>query len=150
MIWILIIIAIVGIIVAFMLGSTSGQVVGSVQSHGGMRVKYAKLIEHILTGHKDAEIFGETRTYLRAGVSNYGGTTLWHIQQSTNNVVIIQYEVKDNPVCPSFELEWKFPDTMDQNEMMMVMDIDIQKKLMQLNPYHTPVLNEDILSQLAD
>ncbi len=68
----------------------------------------------------------------------------------TNNVVIIQYEVKDNPACPSFELEWKFPDTMDQNEMMMVMDIDIQKKLMQLNPYHTPVLNEDILSQLAD
>lgn len=58
--------------------------------------------------------------------------------------------MKDNLDCPSFELEGKFPDTIDQNEMMMVMDIDTQKKLMQLNPYHTPVLNEDILSQLAD
>jgi hypothetical protein len=131
MIW-AIIIAIV-IFVAFKLGSTSGQVVGSVNSSGGMRAKYAKLLENILGGHKDSKIFVETRTYIRAGVSNYGGTTLFHIQQSTGNKVIIQYEVKDNPVVPSYQLEWTFPDDMDQDEMMAVMAMDIQKKMMQMN-----------------
>ena len=130
MIW-AIIIAIV-IFIAFKLGSTSGQVVGSVNSSGGMRAKYAKLLENILGGHKDSKIFVETRTYIRAGVSNYGGTTLFHIQQSTGNKVIMQYEVKDNPVVPSYQLEWTFPDDMDQDEMMAVMAMDIQKKMMQM------------------
>lgn len=127
MIWVIIVAVIV--FIAFKIGSTSGQVVGSVNNCGGMRVKYARLLENILSGHKDSKVFVETRTYLRAGVSNYGGTTLFHIQQSTGNKVIIQYEVKDNPAVPAFQLEWAFPDDMDQNEMMVVISNDIQKKM---------------------
>lgn len=127
MIWIIIVAIIV--FIAFKIGSTSGQAVGSVNNSGGMRVKYARLLENILGGHKDSKVFVETRTYLRAGVSNYGGTTLFHIQQSTGNKVIIQYEVKDNPAVPAFQLEWVFPDDMDQNEMMVVISNDIQKKM---------------------
>lgn len=127
MIWIIIVAIIV--FIAFKIGSTSGQVVGSVNNSGGMRVKYARLLENILSGHKDSKVFVETRTYLRAGVSNYGGTTLFHIQQSTGNKVIIQYEVKDNPAVPAFQLEWVFPDDMDQDEMMVVISNDIQKKM---------------------
>ena len=127
MIWVIIVAVIV--FIAFKIGSTSGQVVGSVNNCGGMRVKYARLLENILSGHKDSKVFVETRTYLRAGVSNYGGTTLFHIQPSTGNKVIIQYEVKDNPAVPAFQLEWVFPDDMDQNEMMVVISNDIQKKM---------------------
>lgn len=127
MIWVIIVAVIV--FIAFKIGSTSGQVVGSVNNCGGMRVKYARLLENIHSGHKDSKVFVETRTYLRAGVSNYGGTTLFHIQQSTGNKVIIQYEVKDNPAVPAFQLEWVFPDDMDQNEMMVVISNDIQKKM---------------------
>lgn len=127
MIWIIIVAIIV--FIAFKIGSTSGQVVGSVNNSGGMRVKYARLLENILSGHKDSKVFVETRTYLRAGVSNYGGTTLFHIQQSTGNKVNIQYEVKDNPAVPAFQLEWVFPDDMDQDEMMVVISNDIQKKM---------------------
>lgn len=127
MIWVIIVAIIV--FIAFKFGSTSGQIVGSVKNSGGMRVKYARLLENILGGHKDSKVFAETRTYIRAGVSNYGGTTLFHIQQSTDNKVIIQYEVKDNPAVPAFQLEWVFPDTMDQDEMMVVMGSDIQKKM---------------------
>lgn len=118
-------------IIAFKLGSTSGQVIGSVNSSGGMRVKYARLLNNILAGHKDSKIFEETRTYIKAGVSNYGGTTYFHIQQSTNNKVIIQYEVKDNPAVPSFQLSWTFPDDMDQDEMRNVIAMDIFKKMKQ-------------------
>ena len=127
MIWVIIVAVIV--FIAFKIGSTSGQVVGSVNNCGGMRVKYARLLENILSGHKDSKVFVETHTYLRAGVSNYGGTTLFHIQQSTGNKVIIQYEVKDNPAVPAFQLEWVFPDDMDQDEMMVVISNDIQKKM---------------------
>ena len=127
MIWVIIVAVIV--FIAFKIGSTSGQVVGSVNNCGGMRVKYARLLENILSGHKDSKVFVETRTYLRAGVSNYGGTTLFHIQQSTGNKVIIQYEVKDNPAVPAFQLEWVFPDDMDQNDMIVVRCNDIQKKM---------------------
>ena len=127
MIWVIIVAVIV--FIAFKIGSTSGQVVGSVNNSGGMRVKYARLLENILSGHKDSKVFVENRTYLRAGVSNYGGTTLFHIQQSTGKKVIIQYEVKDNPAVPAFQLEWVFPDDMDQDEMMVVISNDIQKKM---------------------
>lgn len=127
MIWVIIVAVIV--FIAFKIGSTSGQVVESVNNSGGMRVKYARLLENILSGHKDSKVFVETRTYLRAGVSNYGGTTLFHIQQSTGNKVIIQYEVKDNPAVPAFQLEWVFPDDMDQDEIMVVISNDIQKKM---------------------
>lgn len=131
MIWVIIIVIAVVVVIAFKLGSTSGQVIGSVNSSGGMRVKYAKLLNNILSGHKDSKIFAETRTYIKAGVSNYGGTTLFHIQQSTGNKVIIQYEVKNNPVVPSFQLTWTFPDDMDQDEMRNVIVLDIQRKIMQ-------------------
>ena len=61
-----IVIAIV-VFIAFKLGSTSGQVVGCVQSSGGMRVKYAKLLDIILGGHKDSQIFVETGLIFEQG-----------------------------------------------------------------------------------
>lgn len=128
MIWVILIA--LGLFIAFKIGSTSGQVVGNVNRNGGMRSKYGRLIENILGGHKECVVLGETRTYIRLGVSNYGGTTLFHIQQSIDNKVIIQYEVKNNPIIPSFQLEWVFPDDMNQDDMMEVMAIDIQKKMM--------------------
>jgi hypothetical protein len=131
MIWVIIIVIAVIVVIAFNIGSTSGQVIGSVNNSGGMRVKYAKLLNNILSGHKDSKIFVETRTYIKAGVSNYGGTTLFHIQQSTDNKVIIQYEVKNNPVVPSFQLTWTFPDDMDQDEMRNVIAADILRKMKQ-------------------
>ena len=65
MIWVIIIVIAVVVVIAFKLGSTSGQVIGSVNNSGGMRVKYAKLLNNILSGHKDSKIFAETRTYIK-------------------------------------------------------------------------------------
>ena len=127
MIWVIIVAVIV--FIAFKIGSTSGQVVGSVNNCGGMRVKYARLLENILSGHKDSKVFVETRTYLRAGVSNYGGTTLFHIKQSANNQVKVTYEIKNNPVCPNFTIEYNFPDDMDQDLMMDSIGNGIQNKM---------------------
>lgn len=127
-----ILLTVVIIYIVFKLGSTSGKVIQKVNDAGGMRLKYAKLLENILEGHKDCKILLETRTYIRAGVSNYGGTTLFHIQQSTGNIVLIEYEIMDNPIIRSFQLKWSFPDNMNQDEMMAVIAVDIQKKMMQM------------------
>ena len=72
----------------------------------------------------------ETRTYIRAGVSNYGGSTIFHIQQCPNNTVMIDYDVSNNPVIPNFSLRFTFPDTMDQDEMMEQIGLGIQRKMM--------------------
>lgn len=130
MIWVIIVIIIV--IVAFKIGSKSGEMVSSSSNAGGMRVKYAKLLELILNGHAESRIVTETRTYIRAGVSNYGGTTMFHIQQSTGSTVLIDYEVSNNPAVPSFTLHFAFPDNMNQEEMYEQIAMGVQRKMQQL------------------
>lgn len=130
MIWVIIVIVV--IIVAFRIGSKSGEMVSSSTNAGGMRIKYAKLIDCILEGHPESKILVETRTYIRVGVSNYGGTTLFHIQQGSGNTVLIDYEVSHNPAVPNFTLHFSFPDNMNQEEMCEQIGIGIQKKMQHL------------------
>ena len=129
--WIIILV-IVGFIIIYNFGKRSGETIGRVKSDGGMRLKYAVLIKHILAGHKDCRILTETRTYIRAGVSNYAGSTIFHIQQCPNNTVMIDYDVSNNPVFGKFSLRFTFPDDMDQDTMMEQIGIGIQRKMMEL------------------
>lgn len=130
MIWVILVVVIV--IIAFKLGNKTGEIVSSANSAGGMRTKYAKLLEFILNGHPDSKIVVETRTYIRAGVSNYGGTTMFHIQQNTGNTVLIDYEVSNNPAVPSFTLHFSFRDDLDQGQMYEQICVGIQNKMQQL------------------
>ncbi|MDE7420835.1 MAG: hypothetical protein K2N35_11570 [Muribaculaceae bacterium] len=129
--WIVILLIIV-VIVVYNFGKRTGETVGRVNSDGGMRHKYGKLLNHILQGHKECKILAETRTYIRAGVSNYGGNTIFHIQQCPNNTVMIDYEVSKNPAISDFNLRFTFPDTMDQDEMMKQIGLGIQRKMIGL------------------
>lgn len=126
--WILIIMTIIGIVI-YHLSKPWRETIRKVNATGGMDVRYARLIQNILDGHKDCQIIGGTRTYIRLGVSNLGGTIMFHIQQCSNNTVMIDYDVSNNPVIPSFNLRFTFPDTMDQDEMMERIAMGIQNKL---------------------
>lgn len=130
MIWVIIVIVIV--IITFKLGNQTGKMVSSASGAGGMRTKYGKLLENILNGHPESKIVVETRTYIRAGVSNYGGTTMFHIQQNTGGIVLIDYEVSNNPAVPSFTLHFSFRDDMDQEQMYNQICMGIQNKMQQL------------------
>lgn len=129
--WIFILIIIGGFLI-YKFGKNTGEAVGSVRADGGMRLKYSKLLNHILEGHNDCKIITETRTYIRAGVSNYGGTTMFHIQQCPNHTVMIDYDVSNNPVLGKFSLRFTFPDDMDQDLMMEQIGLGVQKKMMRL------------------
>ena len=122
----------IGIAVAVIISRNihdSNEAVTSVSTAGGMRFKYATLLSHILSGHVDSRIYVETRTYIKAGVSNYGGTTMFYIQQCPGNIVMIDYEVSNNPVSPNFTLHFKFDDRMDQNLMMVKIAERVQERM---------------------
>lgn len=129
--WIFLLV-IIGAFLVYKFGKNTGKTIRSVQSAGGMRLKYSKLLNHILEGHKDSRIIIETRTYIRAGVSNYGGTTMFHIQQCPNHIVMIDYDVSNNPVFGNFSLRFTFPDNMDQDSMMEQIAIGVKRKMMGL------------------
>lgn len=130
MIWAILVIVVV--VIAFKLGNKTGEMVSSSSNAGGMRTKYAKLLEYILNGHPESKIVVETRTYIRAGVSNYGGTTMFHIQQSSDGIVLIDYDVSRNPAIPSFTLHFSFRDDMDQELMYEQICTGVQKKMQQI------------------
>lgn len=130
MIWAILVFVVV--VIAFKLGNKTGEMVSSSSNAGGMRTKYAKLLGYILNGHPESKIVVETRTYIRAGVSNYGGTTMFHIQQSTGGVVLIDYDVSHNPAVPSFTLHFSFRDDMDQELMYEKICMGVQEKMQQI------------------
>lgn len=104
---------------------------GQSSSDGRMRQKYSKPLNHILEGHRGCKILKETSNYISAGVSNYGGSTLFKIHDDPNrNIVNIEYEVSKNPVVPNFLLNFSFPDSKDQEEMMIEIAKGIQNKMM--------------------
>ena len=127
-----VILIIVGAILIYKFGKRSGETIGRVQTDGGMRLKYSVLIKNILEGHRDCKILVETRTYIRVGVMNYGGSTIFHIQQCPNDTVMIDYHVANNPAVPNFSLRFTFPYSKDQNEMMEEIGLGIQRKMMSL------------------
>ena len=55
---------------------------------------------------------------------------MFHIQQTSNNAVIIDYDVSDNPLVGSFSLRFTFPDNMDQDEMMVQIGLGVQRKML--------------------
>lgn len=94
-----------------------------------MRKKYSTLVEHMLSGHREARIMKETGTEIVVGVDNYGGYTALHIQQETGNMVRLVYVVKNNPTIRSFLVEKRFRDNMDQNLMLGEISVEVQHKL---------------------
>lgn len=75
MLWAIIVAVVVYFIYKFV--NESNDVVAKTEKEGGMRKKYHVLLDFILTGHSDAKIVQETRTFISAGVSNYGGSTMF-------------------------------------------------------------------------
>lgn len=86
---------------------------------GRMRYKYSTLVNYWLGGHKDAKIIQENNNLIQVGVSNYGGATIITIYELSNARCKIRYAVSNNPVFRDFHLDFDFPTTMNQEEMIL-------------------------------
>jgi glutamine phosphoribosylpyrophosphate amidotransferase len=99
-----------------------------IKSDGGIRRKYATLVDHFLSGHPNCRIFQETNTFVSVGVSGAGGSQVYYIYPSYGNVSI-RMEIKNNPLLGNLKKEWTFPENMDQEDMIFKMNADIEEMM---------------------
>ena len=73
--------------------------------------KYFAVVEKMLSGHPQSEIFIIKPNYLALGVKNYGGETIFTLTETPLNTVKITFEIKNNPPVPNFILRFEFNQT---------------------------------------
>lgn len=120
--WIIIILSILAIIVArffYALNKNNKKI----SSQGGMRTKYNCLINHILNGDTRARIIQDTSNAVLIGLSNFGGSTYFDINEAFSSVTI-RWKI-DSPVFGKHNQEWEFPENFDQNEIYNTIESDI-------------------------
>ncbi|MDE6033106.1 MAG: hypothetical protein K2G15_03985 [Muribaculaceae bacterium] len=102
-----------------------------IKKEGGVRKKYAILINHFLSGHKQSQIFQDDNTLVSVGVMGIAGSQIYFISPAYGNVSI-RMEIKNNPLFGNTKMEWLFPEDMDQNLMIERIEQDIKLRFMNL------------------
>ena len=97
-----------------------------ITSEGGVRIKYATLIEYFLSAHENSRVFQETNTFVSVGVSGMGGSQIFSIYPSYGNITITM-QIKNNPIMGNLKKEWTFPEHMNQEDMIININMDIEK-----------------------
>lgn len=100
-----------------------------IRKEGGVRKKYAILVNHFLSSHERCRIFQDTNTMVSVGVSGSAGSQIYYIYPSYGNVTV-RMEVKNNPIWGNMKMEWTFPDSMNQEKMMEKINTDIESRFM--------------------
>ncbi len=106
------------------------------KAHGGIRTKYAQLIQSLLDSDPRVKIIQETTTFVNVGISGPAGAQSFFLQQIRNKL-IVQIVIKNNPLLGNMTIERTFPENMNQeemmNELMEAQQTEIQKKISRLN-----------------
>ena len=102
-----------------------------ISSEGGVRKKYKVLIDSLLSADPRNKVFQETNTFVAVGISGAAGSQIFYIQ-ATLGTVTIQMKVNNNPLFGNLNMEWKFPESMNQEHMLIKMNEDISKKMQSL------------------
>lgn len=97
-----------------------------ITSEGGVRKKYATLVECFLSAHENSRILQETNTFVSVGVSGMGGSQIFSIYPTYGNVTITM-QIKNNPIMGNLKKKWTFPENMDQEDMIFNINKDILK-----------------------
>ena len=99
---------------------------------GGIRNKYAKLIQMISDSDKRIRIIQETSTFVNVGISGPAGAQSFLLYQ-TYGKLTVQIVIKNNPLLGNMKIERSFPEDMDQEEIMKELIVaqneEIQNKL---------------------
>ena len=123
-------ILIVGLVILYFLKKLTFSFIDdefNVKSQGGMKKKYAVLIEHLMHCEPRLKILEESNTYIAVGIVGMAGSQIYHFTHICGKVEIVM-RMKDNPLWGNMEMKWDFPETMDQQEMIRIMDKDLAEK----------------------
>jgi hypothetical protein len=130
MIWIIIIAVIVIIMSKFFYDRN--QQATKIVKEGGMKKKYSKLIDYLLSGDSRAKIYYESPSSITLGASSIGGTVLFILTQTFGKLTV-QWKF-DSPVLGNHKIEWDFPEYDDHEKMIERIANDLlkyQKNMMQ-------------------
>lgn len=98
------------------------------KTQGGVRQKYSKIVDFVLSSHPDSKIFHQDNTSVVVGVQGIAGSQVFYITKSFG-VVIIQMKVRNNPLCGNLERVWKFPENMDQEKIIEQITVDTKRDM---------------------
>lgn len=96
-----------------------------IKNQGGIRTKYATLVDHFLHANEQCRILREDNTFVAVGIKGLAGSQVYSIYPSYYGKVTIRMEIKNNPLFGNMKEEWTFPEDMNQEYMIM----NINKKL---------------------
>lgn len=112
----LIFIILVIVIVIIKFAKSSIVETDKIVKEGGMRIKYKTLIDNFIDPSSGMKIIEETNKYVCVGMKNSSGSIAFHFQH-TFNQIDVTFEMK-NIFIGNHKLDWSFPETMDQDEMI--------------------------------
>lgn len=112
----LIFVIIIVIIVIFNFAKDSYNENDKLVKQGGMRVKYRTLIDNFIDPDSGLDVVKETNNYVCVGTQNAAGSIAFHFQHSFNKITVT-FEMK-NLFIGNHKLDWTFPETMDQQQMI--------------------------------
>lgn len=88
----------------------------SVAKEGGIRIKYKTLIDHFICPEEGLNVLSETNTYVCVGTKNAAGSMVFHFQH-TFKKINVTFKL-NNVFLGNHKLEWDFPETMPQEDMI--------------------------------
>lgn len=121
--WFIIIFIVICIVVKFAYDNHQQGV--KVNKEGGMVNKYTVLVEHLLSGHQHARIVRQSSTSIDLGVASSGGVTAFYLIQTFGSLTV-KWKLQ-SPLFGNHNLEWTFPEYLDQQKMIDQMNNDLHK-----------------------
>ena len=112
----LIFIIIVVVVIITKFAKNSIEETDKMVKEGGMRIKYKTLIDNFIDPSSGMKVIEETNKYVCVGMTNSCGSVVFHFQH-TFNQIDVTFEMK-NIFIGNHKLDWSFPETMDQDEMI--------------------------------
>lgn len=113
--WTIIIVIVVFIVGKFIFDSINQS--NEMKAQGGVRTKYAHLIQLLLDSDPRVRIIQATNTFVNVGLSGPAGAQSFFLQQTFGKLTV-QIVIKNNPLLGNMTIERTFPEDMDQDEMM--------------------------------
>lgn len=83
---------------------------------GGIYNKYKVLIDNFIGPNSGMKVIQKTNKYMCVGMKNNSGSIVFHFQHTFNKINVI-FEMK-NVFIGDHKLDWDFPETMPQTDMI--------------------------------
>ena len=106
-----------------------------IKKQGGIKKKYAKLVQMLLDADPRTRIIQESNNFINIGISGPAGAQSYFLQETFGSLTV-QIVVKNNPLLGNLTIERTFPEDMDQEEMMKELVLAQQSEMAKkLNRY---------------